>query len=256
MEKKLIIAAREGREEEMRMILEENNGINVNWKDSSGYTALHWACYGGHDKIVTMLLAHPDIDVNQKTNGGYTSFVFACSNGKTACAQLMLKNESIKVNEPSNKRHTPLWCAARCGQLGLIKWWIASGREMDLGEFGNQYNDAIEIAKKWRWVEVADLLAGFCVNPEGTRYEVKMGLGLFQETAAEFFALMIFFCDGLLEIKEDNTNEASRFFRMAKELPIELQMVLCYRVVGYSGVNIQGQQRELAFKQLTRKLLC
>ena len=37
-------------------------------KTRYGSTALHRACDNGHDKIVTLLLAHPDIDVNQKNN--------------------------------------------------------------------------------------------------------------------------------------------------------------------------------------------
>jgi hypothetical protein len=47
----------------------------------------------------------------------------------------------------------------------------------------------------------------------------------------------------------------ARFFKIMKELPMELQMVLCHRVVGSVGGNIPGTQRELAFKLLARKLL-
>ena len=79
MEEKLYDAAWNGKEEEVRKILKENKEIKVNWKDSSGWTALHWACNNGHDKIVTLLLAHPDIDVNQKDDDGYTPFLLACS---------------------------------------------------------------------------------------------------------------------------------------------------------------------------------
>ena len=32
------------------------------------------------------------------------------------------------------------------------------------------------------------------------------------------FALVIFVCDGLLDIKEENVNQTARFFRMAKDL--------------------------------------
>ena len=44
MEEKFWYAARNGKEEEVRKILKENKEIKVNWKDSNGYTALHWAC--------------------------------------------------------------------------------------------------------------------------------------------------------------------------------------------------------------------
>ena len=38
----------------------------------------------------------------------------------------------MKVDEPRDSGHTPLSLAARDGYLDVIKWWIASGREMDL----------------------------------------------------------------------------------------------------------------------------
>ena len=34
------------------------------------------------------------------------------------------------------------------GHLEVIKWWIASGREMDLGQPGNEKNDAIGTRRK------------------------------------------------------------------------------------------------------------
>ena len=45
------------------------------------------------------------------------------------------------------------------------------------------------------------------------------------------FALVVFVSDGLLQIK-DTTPPAARFFRIASQLPLELQKVLCFRQVG------------------------
>ena len=68
----------------------------------------------------------------------------------------MLKDSRVKVNEPAKDGETPLWRAARDdGHLDIIKWWIASGREMDLGTPGDDYTDVIwaaedsHRAKKW-----------------------------------------------------------------------------------------------------------
>ena len=124
---------------------------------------------------------------------------------------------------------------------------------MDLGP-GNQGNDAIGMAKKSGILAVASLLERFQANPPQTRSEIRKELGWFGEEA-EMFALVVFLCDGLLELREENETGAARFFRVAKELPTELQMILCYRVIGSGGENIPGTQRELAFKQLARKLL-
>ena len=148
--------------------------ISVNWNGSTwGYTALHWACARGHDKIATMLLAHPSVDVNQKNKNGCTPFLYACSNGKTTCVQLLLKDARVKVNERNNIGSTPLLWAAHYGHLEVIKCWIASGREMDLGEPGNENNDAIGVATKQGRTDVVSLLERFKANPEQAGAEIS-----------------------------------------------------------------------------------
>ena len=114
---------------------------------------------------------------------------------------MLLKDARVKVNEPDNEGYTPLWYAAHHGRLEVIKWWIASGREMDLGKPGNEKNDAIGWAKGKRKTEVVSLLERFKANPNETRYEIRVGLGCHQEMAAELFAVVVFLCDGLLTIK-------------------------------------------------------
>lgn len=128
MEEKLGIAAGLGKEEEVRKILKENPNLKVNWfsphyyQDHYARTALIWACNNGHDKVVALLLAHPDIDVNQKNVGGGSPFFYACANGKTSCVQLLLKDARVKANQPDKAGHTPLWWIAYQGRLEIIKW--------------------------------------------------------------------------------------------------------------------------------------
>ena len=128
--------------------------------------------------VIPLLLAHPDIDVNAKTNFGYTPFYCACQ-GRPSCVREMLKDSRVKVNEPDNNGYTPLWDAARRGHLDIIKWWIASGREMDLGTPGDvDKTDAIGIAKKNGRTEVATLLERFKSDAAKTRSEVRKELGI------------------------------------------------------------------------------
>jgi hypothetical protein len=254
MEWILTDAAYRGDEKEARKILEGNRNISVNWKDPNGWTALHCAICNGKDKIVSLLLVHPDIDVNSKNNCESTPFLFACEYGMISCARLLLNDTRVGVNESNNGGYTPLWYTARYGRLELIKWWIVSGREMHL-ETARNFNTAIGVAKKWGKTDVVSLLEKFETNPTQTRHEVRIELGCFDELAAELFAVVIFLCDGILKIKEEKTDEATRFFEIAKRLPMELQMMLCYRVVGSMKINILGEQRELAFKKLAKRLV-
>ena len=57
----------------------------------------------------------------------------------------------MKVNEPANDGYTPLWNTAYNGHFNVIKWWIASGREIDLGKPGDvNYTDLVVVVGKWR----------------------------------------------------------------------------------------------------------
>jgi len=82
------------------------------------------------------------------------------------------------VNEPTSRGNTPLYWAADQDHLDIIKWWIASGREMDLGTPGEQQSDAILVAKKKRRKEVIALLERFKNDPTKTRSEVRLELGI------------------------------------------------------------------------------
>ena len=169
-----------------------------------------------------------------------------------ACVQLLLKDARVKVNEPDNDGYTPLYWAAYYGHLEVIKWWIASGREMDLGQPGNEKNDAIGVAKKRGKTEVVSLLERFKDNPEETRHEMRMELGWFDEMAAEIFALVVFLCDGLLEIKEENLLEQQGSSGWPRSCRWSSRW--CSVIVWWDmPVRISWEKRELAFRSLVSK---
>jgi len=144
--------------------------------------------------------------------------------------------------------------AAAKGHLQVIKWWIASGREMDLGRPGDvDKTDAIGVARRTGKQEVA-LLERFKSDASKTREAMRVELGLLDELAAEMFALVVFVSDGLLQIKVTTSSPAARFISIARRLPLELQMVLCYRQVGSAEEIIPGKDSEVAFKELARRL--
>ena len=155
--------------------------VNMDHSDGRGNTLLHYACQGNsRSAVIPLLLAHPDIDVNAKNvHGGATPFYLAC-NGHTSCVREMLKDSRVKVNEPDNSSGwTPLYCAARYGYLDVIKVWIASGREMNLGTPGDIYKtDAIGGAKRNGKKEVVTLLERFKSDAAKTRSEVRKELGI------------------------------------------------------------------------------
>ena len=90
-----------------------------------------------------------------------------------------------------------------------------------------------------------------------TRHQVKVELGLVDALAAKMFALVVFVSDGLLQIKnlvDSTSTPAARFLRISTQLPLELQMVLCYRVLGSAKEIISGKDSEVAFKCLAKRI--
>jgi len=250
-------AALSGNAQELAELMRQDPGFDVNAEtDEWESTLLHNACLGDSKSVIPLLLAHPDIDVNMRNAYGITPFAYACSCDSTSCVRLLLKVSRVKVNEPANDGTTPLFfLTARNGRLDTIKWWIASGREIDLGEPGEYTTDAIGRAKEKGETGVVTLLERFKEHPEETRHAMRVELGLLDDLAAEMFALVVFVSDGLLQVNDTTTpSPAARFFTIATQLPLELQMVLYFRQVGSDKEIIPGKESEAAFKKLARRL--
>jgi len=128
------------------------------------------------------------------------------------------------------------------------------------GHWDGEDYTALEIAREEKETEAVSELERFLANPAQTRHELRVKLGVLDELAAEVFALTVFLCDDLLQLKPSSHHAATpypatRFFTIAKELPMELQMVLCHRGVGSTKQNILQKDSEAAFKSLARTLL-
>ena len=194
----MLAAVERGDTKELAELIRLDPGFDVNMRrGGDGCTLLYYACRESRRfPVIPLLLAHTDIDVNVKTKHGWTPFYLACYNRHTSCVREMLKDSRVKVNEPDDVGHTPLWWAAFWGHLVTIKWWISSGREMDLGKPEDVYKtDAIGRAKREGKTEMVTLLERFKENPEETRHQVRVELGWYYELAAEMFALVVFVSD-------------------------------------------------------------
>jgi len=233
--------------------------MNVNWREAAGYWGgLQYAANAGHVDCVKELLADPRVDVNMISEAGNTAFLLACQWNRVEVVKVLLRDPRVDVNHSSvaSKENTPLRWAAYNGHVEIIRWWIASGREMDLGTPGCETSDAIGEARKLGKMGAVTLLERFKENPGEARYRARRELGLIDELAAEVFATVVFICDGLLQVSQSTNGAppAARFFWIATQLPLELQMVLGYRLVGSCKEVIQGKASEEAFRVLARTL--
>ena len=234
------------------------------------WTPLHSASCRGHFEVVKVLLEHSNINVNVKSKDGSTPLALGCWSGYASIVQLLLKDPRVNVALDDNYGCTPLWYASRDGHCEVIEWLIASGRDLGdveskKGKVWENSNDhtAVEIARENNMTEVVSVLERFIANPAQTRHELRVKLGKVDELAADVFALTVFLCDELLQLKPANATltvnpasaVATQFFTVAKKLPIELQMILCHRTVGSMKQNILCKDSEATFKSLAQTLL-
>jgi len=254
----MLAAIERGDAEKLSELMRQDPDFDVNKDHGKGWTLLHVVCNkNSRSDMIPLLQAHPDINVNLRSAFGNTVFEFVCLCGLTSCVRELLKDSRVAVNEPAGNGCTPLWRAAFWGHLNTIKWWVASGREMNLGKPGDIDNtDAIGAAKNQGKTEVVTLLERFKENPRETRHAMRLELGLVDALAAEMFAVVVFVSDGLLQVGNvvDSTPAAARFFRIVSQLPLELQMILCYRFVSSSKEIISGKDSEMAFRCLAKRI--
>lgn len=100
----LIEAAKEGNVKKVEELLKKS-GVNLNEKDSgSGMTALMWASYKGHEKVVKLLLEY-GAKVDEKDNHGRTAFEWAHDFGQKNIFKplILYANKEMLKEYPINK---------------------------------------------------------------------------------------------------------------------------------------------------------
>ncbi|XP_030741973.1 ankyrin repeat and sterile alpha motif domain-containing protein 1B [Echinops telfairi] len=96
-------------------------GPNVNYTDSSGYTALHHAALNGHKDIVLKLL-HYEASTNVADNKGYFPIHLAAWKGDVEIVKILIHHgpSHSRVNEQNNENETALHCAAQYGHAEVV----------------------------------------------------------------------------------------------------------------------------------------
>lgn len=100
-------------------------GANVDYKDSFGMTALHYASDHHHIKIVKFLISH-GADVNARQWEGRTPLNYATANGDMKISKLLIRS-GADVNIPNSNGMTPLHNAASAASHRLVEYLIQHG---------------------------------------------------------------------------------------------------------------------------------
>jgi hypothetical protein len=226
-------------------------GVNVSVSDRNGFTLLMQACVKNNPEMVRVLLASPRIDPNLTDRPlSMTALMYACSSMATMCAELLLQDPRVDITLTNMDMHTAIYFVIITGNSELLKWWIASGRKVLLGDGSQSDRDVIKESRGM--LVIMDLVQGLQDHPEETRHRAD-------RAAVGIFAPAVFLSDGLLSIKNTHLPiksqaMAMRFFGIMLRLPMELQMMISHRAVGSMRDFIQGSVSERAFRDLAKGL--
>ena len=144
-------AAKQGNLEAVKQHLAD--GADVNSKNKSGYTPLHFAAYKGHKEIVELLIAE-GADVNAKDDMGRTPFHIAIYGRQNEIVELLIAegadvnakddnsdtplDEAIIYNSPETAgllrkhggKHGTIHMAAKAGDAEAVKEFLAAGTDV------------------------------------------------------------------------------------------------------------------------------
>ena len=117
MEEKFVVAAAAGELERVRECI-RRIGVNINWQDERGETALMKAARRG-DGSVSMELVNAGANCDLTSESGNTALHFACKQGHRHIVRL-LGVTGADVNVKNSKGNTPSHLAASRSELSVL----------------------------------------------------------------------------------------------------------------------------------------
>jgi ankyrin repeat protein len=239
-------------QDEALEMIKNHPELDLMWISHTGGNLLHHACSKNCHRIVPILLKVPDIDVNRRDDSNLTPFIYACVDNSVESLALLLDDPRFDMTSNYFMSIHPL-IYSRDYCEGLIVIWVTSGRPI-------KPRNAVEktivglkaIPQRQHDVK---LLESYLEHPEHAVFCASVELKKPEYVASLFFAPLIFLSDGLLQLKEESdeqSKKAARFLNMARTLPMELQMMLCYRAAGSTKNSIPSKVAETAFQRLAQ----
>ena len=131
-----------------------DNGVNLDYKDGNGLTALHRATAQGNKEIVSILLEN-GVNVDEKDNRGYTSLMKACWNGRVEIL-LMLLDKGANINVTNKYGETAIMKVIERGNMEIIPLLIDHGA--DIEQKNHNGDTALMYASKKGNAEVVSML--------------------------------------------------------------------------------------------------
>jgi len=267
---------------------------------------LNYACNHFNPRCLRMLLSFPGTNVNVESGEKDPALPlgWCCSERRLDSLKVLVRDSHTRADIGFLKSPTPLWQASSRSDLRVIEVLIASGKYLNFGARAFSDNcdvDALDLVREdlafmkrdniWvgkvrsqelqKRTQCVELLTAYKTDQETTTAKMRREVGFDDLDCADLFALVVFLCDGLLQLRDAPASSPSstatsseipsvsftakdtppfgnarRFFGIAAKLPLELQMVLCRRAFNLAKDSISPTESGTAFTMLADTLLC
>ncbi|XP_049869011.1 ankyrin repeat domain-containing protein 27-like [Pectinophora gossypiella] len=131
-----------------------SSDYDVNFADSNGFTALHYASHYGLDVLCNILILNK-ANVNYSNKKGQTALHLAALNNKINVIRLLLDN-GANVNAIDSTGNTPLHNASDVGNIGAAK--VLINYNPDITMVNGSEKSALDIAKDKVHLTIIDLI--------------------------------------------------------------------------------------------------
>jgi len=248
--------------EQIVAFVRDHPEYDLNLPETEGtFTAFMYAC--GHNQIdVIRALVHffpGRLDLNQRDSSGWTPVMFSCVRSAFLdVAKFLICHPDVRLDVVTNAGDCILHLVG--ANLELLRWVLATNKPLTLNwaHMDDRYSKA---PSSQNLAQCRAILEGFHRNEGLARHQARLeiGPGPFDARWLDTYAIMIFISDGLLQMCAVLTlvvrQDTGRFFGMGQRLPLDLQMVLCRRLVGSGRAVIAVADAEPAFQHLASQFL-
>ena len=259
--------------EELTRLLLADPRCNQGEDAPGGFTPFHELCESGNLTLARLFLEQGLRGVNLRRTDGRTPLLSCCLHNRTEILKHLL------LHCPDVDAVSPLDKEASIKAAGQPFWTHF------LNGFAQDWITPRDIAIAKGHTEIADILDFFVEDPARCRRVLGKQLGITGRLIADTFALVVFVCDDFYTLRGNRATTsaattatsatsattwpkildtaegssklegATRYLQIASQLHLDLQMVLCNRTWGLARDLIPCQEREAAFKKLSKHAL-
>ena len=227
----------------VKKLIFENPDLDINVVGC--FAPLHAIVANGNKELFEIFLSHPEVDVNIRNGNDHTPLMTIEMNTYLEMFLMLLKHPKIDVYCKDSSGNSIFYDICISGCIEGLLWWVALGFKIDFksDEVKSAYDRMIEYerlravlergkksSRFYNYPKMRELLNLYRNDKDKAVFESKYRVGNESVLSTVLFSLVVFLCDGFLKVKAEENSETARFFRIASKLPMEIQMILCYRV--------------------------